>query len=140
MILLDTDILSLYHAGHERVIERVQNLDPGEVIGTTIITRAEILRARLDALLKAADGEQLQRAQERLAASESLLNSLHIVQFDAASTKTFEKLRLRKKLKKIGYADLLIASIALTNDAILVTRNVKHFRQVPNLSVENWAD
>lgn len=140
MILLDTDIISLYHAGHERVSEKVQNLDPGEVIGTTIITRAEILRARFEALLKAADGEHLQRAQERLAASESLLSDLHIAQFDAAATEEFEKLSKRKKLKKIGHADLLIASIALANDALLVTRNVKHFRQVPNLRVENWAD
>jgi len=26
------------------------------------------------------------------------------------------------------------------NDATLVTRNLKHFRQVPNLKVENWVD
>jgi len=35
---------------------------------------------------------------------------------------------------------LLIASIALANDALLVTRNLRHFRQVPNLRLENWAD
>jgi tRNA(fMet)-specific endonuclease VapC len=43
-------------------------------------------------------------------------------------------------LKKIGRADLLIASIARANKAILVTRNLKDFRQVPGLQVENWAD
>jgi tRNA(fMet)-specific endonuclease VapC len=33
-----------------------------------------------------------------------------------------------------------IASFALANDVTLVTRNLKHFRQVPGLKVENWVD
>jgi tRNA(fMet)-specific endonuclease VapC len=140
MILLDTDILSLYHNGHERVTERIKGADPTEAIGTTIVTRAEILRARFEFLLKAADGNQLQRAQLRLDASESLLNDMHIARFDAAAAGEFDKLCKRKKLKQIGRADLLIASIALANKATLVTRNVKHFRQIPNLNLENWAD
>jgi predicted nucleic acid-binding protein len=45
-----------------------------------------------------------------------------------------------RKLKKIGRSDLLIASITLANDAILVTRNLRHFRQVPHLQAENWVD
>jgi len=140
MILLDTDIVSLYHAGHPKVTERVEKVDPSVAIGVTVITRAEILRARFAFLLKAADGEQLQRAQERLDSSEALLNDLHIADVDRASAEVFDQLSSQKKLKKIGHADLLIASIALANDATLVTRNVRHFRQVPNLQVENWAD
>jgi tRNA(fMet)-specific endonuclease VapC len=45
-----------------------------------------------------------------------------------------------EKLKKIGRADLLIAAIALANRAILVTRNLKDFRNVAGLPLENWAD
>ena len=45
-----------------------------------------------------------------------------------------------KKLKKIGRADLLIACITLAQRATLVTRNLKDFRQVPGLPVENWLD
>jgi tRNA(fMet)-specific endonuclease VapC len=41
---------------------------------------------------------------------------------------------------KSGGSDLLIASICLANRATLVTRNLKHFRQVASLPVENWAD
>lgn len=36
--------------------------------------------------------------------------------------------------------DLRIASIALSRGLILVTRNVRHFQCVPELTVENWID
>ena len=52
----------------------------------------------------------------------------------------FERLRQTKKLKKIGRADLLIAAITMANNATLITRNLKDFRQVPGLLIENWAD
>jgi len=52
----------------------------------------------------------------------------------------FDSLRKNKKLKKIGRRDLLIAAISLAERATLVTRNLKDFRHVPGLQVENWAD
>lgn len=41
--------------------------------------------------------------------------------------------------KKRIAKDIRIASIALTQNAIVVTRNEKDFSQVPNLRIENWA-
>jgi predicted nucleic acid-binding protein len=35
---------------------------------------------------------------------------------------------------------MLIACTALANDALLVTRNVKDYKDVPGLRIENWAD
>jgi tRNA(fMet)-specific endonuclease VapC len=43
-------------------------------------------------------------------------------------------------LRKIGRADLLIACIALANGATFATRNVRDFKLVPGLRVENWVD
>ncbi|MGH3939126.1 MAG: hypothetical protein ACRDTG_10930 [Pseudonocardiaceae bacterium] len=36
--------------------------------------------------------------------------------------------------------DLRIASITLARGLILVTRNVRHFQRVPDLTFENWID
>jgi len=139
MYLLDTDTLSRFHAGDARVQAHRDRFDPAEV-ATTTITRIEILQGRFAFILKAADGEQLQRAFEWLRRSEKLLEQIAVLPIDAAAAAEFDKLLQNKKLKKIRRGDLLIAAMTLARDATLVTRNVKHFRQVPGLKVENWLD
>ena len=138
MNLLDSDSVTLLAAGHPRVTERV--LSATELVATTIITRIEVLRGRFEYLLKAADGGQLQRAQQLLEQSERDLAKLVLVPIKAAAAAEFDRLRQNKKLKNIGRADLLIACIALAEPATLITRNLRHFRQVPGLKMENWAD
>ena len=138
MILLDTDTISLLAAGHARVAARFASST--EPVATTIVTRIEVLRGRFDFLLKAADGDQLRRAQLRLEQSDRDLARFGITPINADAAAEFDRLRHDRKLRKIGRADLLIASIALAHRATLVTRNVQHFRQVPGLNVENWAD
>lgn len=139
MYLLDTDTLSHLHRGHPRVIDRLNRItDPH--VGTTIITRIELLRGRFDYVLKAATSTELLRAQQLLARTEELLEQITITAFDKNAATHFDRLRKVKSLKKIGRADLLIASIALANRAILVTRNLRHFRKVPGLKIENWVD
>jgi predicted nucleic acid-binding protein len=38
----------------------------------------------------------------------------------------------------LAYADLQIASIAIANDFVLITGNIKHFNRIEQLKVENW--
>ncbi|MBN8713005.1 MAG: type II toxin-antitoxin system VapC family toxin [Xanthomonadales bacterium] len=45
---------------------------------------------------------------------------------------------LRRAGRTCGDLDPLLAATALEHDLTLVTRNVKHFEQVPQLSIENW--
>jgi tRNA(fMet)-specific endonuclease VapC len=139
MYLLDTDIVSHLHAGHPQVVANFRAAGDPE-IGTTVVTKIEILRARFDFILKATTGEQLLRAHQWLNISEEQLSNILIAPFDQAAANQFERLRGIRKLRKIGRADLLIASITLANNATLVSRNVRHFRQVPNLRVVNWVD
>jgi len=134
--LLDTDMLSLLHIGRPRLQER---FDPTNV-GTTAVTRIEILQGRFAFVMKAADGEQLRLAFTLLTRSEELLRQITVLPIDDAAAAQFDQLRRNKRLKKIGRADLSIASIALAHGATVVTRNLRHFRQIPGLSVENWID
>jgi tRNA(fMet)-specific endonuclease VapC len=138
MILLDTDAFSLHLFGYARLLERIRAANEAPAI--TIVTQIEVLRGRQEALMKAADATQLLRAQAGLVRSAEHLASVRIIPFDVTSAAEFDRLRQIKQLKKIGRADLLIASIALAHRATLVTRNLRDFRQIPGLQVENWAD
>ena len=139
MHLLDTDTLSHLWARQERVVQRTADVGDTE-IGITSITKAEILRRRCENLLKAETAEETLKAQQRLDRSEQGLARLMIAPFDEAAARQLDRLSTIDRLKRIGRADLLIASVALANDATLVTRNLRHFRQVPSLKVVNWVD
>jgi tRNA(fMet)-specific endonuclease VapC len=138
MFILDTDTVTLLQHEQGRVVERIRRAER-EVV-TTVITRVEILRGRFAAVLKAADGDQLVLAQQRLVESETHLRRVPVLPVEAGAAAEFDRLRQDKKLKKIGRVDLLIAAITLANRATLVTRNAKDFRRVPGLEIENWAD
>src|SRR6266851_2946678 len=139
MYALDTDTLSRLHAGDRRLEARRGRLDPAE-LATTAVTRIEILQGRFDFVLKASDGQQLLRALAWLTRSEDLLRQITVLSIDEAAAAQFDRLRQIKKLRRIGRADLLIAAIALAHGATVVTRNLKHFSQIPGLRVENWLD
>jgi tRNA(fMet)-specific endonuclease VapC len=139
MYLLDTDTLTHLHAGRPQVVAHLRAL-PDPDVGTTIVTKIELLRGRFDFVLKAATGKDLLRAQQLLLRTEELLAQIVIVPFDDAAAAHFELLLAMKEARKMGRADLLIASIALAHRATLVTRNLRHFRPIPGLIVTNWVD
>jgi len=100
----------------------------------------EILQGRFDAVFKAANASQLQWAHRRLIDSERQLRTLPIIPVDESIAHQFEDLLRNKKLKKIGRGDLLIASFALAKRATLAIRNLRDFRQIPDLKAMNWAN
>ena len=102
------------------ITERVWQADR---VAITLVTRIEVLQGRFAPILKAADGGQLLRAQRWLQQNEQYMPGLEIVPFDAAAAAEFDKLRQNKKLKKIGRADLPIASIALAHGAPISRQN-----------------
>jgi tRNA(fMet)-specific endonuclease VapC len=139
MFILDTDTLTHLHARHPRVVQNFHACtDPD--IGTTIITRIEIIRGRFEFLLKADTNEQFLRAQRLLLESEQKFVTLLVVPLDVTALNRFQALRPIKGLRKIRRTDVLIASIALANNAMLATRNSKDFKLVPGLKLTNWVD
>jgi len=47
---------------------------------------------------------------------------------------------LRRAGHAIGEADILIAACCIENEYVLTTRNVKHFKAITGLLLEDWAE
>ena len=45
---------------------------------------------------------------------------------------------LRKKGEKIGDFDELITSITISHNETLITRNIRHYERIPEISPKNW--
>ncbi|MGD0656053.1 MAG: type II toxin-antitoxin system VapC family toxin [Thermoguttaceae bacterium] len=71
---------------------------------------------------------------------EEFLEDVEILVFDQTCAKKFGIIRgnLLRQGISISAADLIIASIALTNDLTLVTHNVSDFQYIPDLHLEDW--
>ena len=82
-------------------------------------------------------GENPAKNHERLRIFFAALPSLP---FDDAASEVYGRVRARLAAQgvPIGPNDLMIASIAVANDLVLVTRNVSEFRRVPGLRIEDW--
>ncbi len=137
MHILDTDTFSHIQRRNQNVLKQ---LEQNDLVGITLITKGEILRGRIDYLLKAENSENLEKAQKLFFDSEKLIAEFPIIHFNEEALRNFDEFRQNSQYRKIGRADMLIASICFANKAILVTRNIKHFKQFPNLEIENWVD
>ena len=77
-------------------------------------------------------------AYERLVALFSFFARWKILAFDDRAAGEFKK--LRKQRLRLGTMDPKIAAIALVNDALLLSANLRDFEQVPRLRTENWLN
>ncbi|MDQ3062573.1 MAG: type II toxin-antitoxin system VapC family toxin [Acidobacteriota bacterium] len=140
MIILDTDCLSLIErkSGAEflRLTAKLAEFAPDE-IATSIITFEEQMRGWMAFIAKANSIEKQISAYEKLARFLESYRYIPIIQFDEKAGKIFQDLKSRKI--RVGTMDLKIASIAISQNALLISRNLSDYLQIPNLRVEDWT-
>ncbi len=69
------------------------------------------------------------------------LRQVHsVLPFDESAARHFAQARaeLESAGTPLHESDLRIGSIALSNGFIVVTGNVRHFRRIPGIAIENW--
>jgi tRNA(fMet)-specific endonuclease VapC len=71
---------------------------------------------------------------------QQLLNRVNLVPFDrdAALAAATIRVQLEKQGSPIGSMDILIAGIAISLKATLVTHNVNEFSRVAGLAIADW--
>jgi tRNA(fMet)-specific endonuclease VapC len=129
----DTDILSatIRPAPPLHLIRRLATVPPQEQFTTSITVGELIYGARR------VGREDLSRRVEQV-----IRRAQTVLAFDTTAARTFGFLKatLEQRGTPLAEPDLRIASIALSRGLILVTRNVRHFKRVAELTVENWID
>ena len=128
--MLDTNIcISLIRQKSPQLIERLKNFTPGDV-GLSSITIAEL-----------AHGAQKSNQVERnMPALEQFLLPLEIADFDQQASLAYGAIRtfLERDGNLIGSMDMLIGAHALSLGVTLVTNNVREFKRIPRLKIEDW--
>jgi len=133
LYLLDTDTLTLLQANHPEVIRRFETAATGEVV-TSVITVEEVLTGWYNIARIANKPQTIERTYGELADAVAFYNGLPILNFIIAAVTEYDRLKSLKL--NVGKNDLRIASIALVNHAIVVTRNAsKDFRSKIGLSL-----
>ncbi len=60
--------------------------------------------------------------------------------FNSLDVYASEKARLRKTGNILDDFDLLIGATAISNNLVLVTRNVSDFERLNDIQIENWVE
>jgi len=128
--LLDTNVCVDYlNARFPKVIHRIQSCSP-ENLAVSAVAVAEL---RFGAEKSAHKG----RNHERL---DVFLADVQCVDFGADAALVYGQIRtaLERRGAIIGPYDMQIAAHALSLGVVLVSDNVREFRRVRGLRVENW--
>lgn len=125
---LDTSIVVAYLRGERTLADRIKAHLPEMAVSTIILAELEF------------GARASKRPAENLAKLAEFAALTPALSFDAACASHYGEIRNRLKLagRPIGETDTLIAAVALTHHATLVTRNKKHFENVDGLAIEVW--
>ena len=67
-----------------------------------------------------------------------LLRGWELIPFSRSAAE--QLVELKSARIRLGTNDLKIGSIALVNEALLLSANLRDFEQIPGLRVENWLE
>ena len=131
MFCLDTNTCICFLNGrYESIREKLLSTPPNE-IGIPAVVKAELLLGAYKSHNRKKNTEKVGR----------FLEPFEIIPFSDQTTYVYAQIRseAEKKGAIVGPNDLLIAAIVKFHDAVLVTNNVKEFRRIKGLKIDNWA-
>jgi tRNA(fMet)-specific endonuclease VapC len=129
-------MLSLLQRGHPIVTARCRSHPIGD-LAVTVITLEEQVSGWYTMLRKAKQPKELTLAYQSLIDCVRFLASLPILPFPAEVIERFNFL-LGLKLN-VRRMDVRIAATVIEQGGVLVSRNLRDFRRVPGLVVEDWS-
>jgi tRNA(fMet)-specific endonuclease VapC len=139
-VVLDTDHLSIIQWQEQpacnHLLARLDEL-PADDIATTIVSFHEQVQGWLAYLNRSRKPEQVVTAYAKLEKIWRSFLKMNVLSFDDSAQIKFGE--LRRACPRLQTMDLRIASIAKVTEATVLTRNLRDFRQVPDLNVADWT-
>lgn len=128
MILLDTDVCIEILRGNQSVINK--RLETDEQISVSFITVGELNYG----------AEKSRNPDKNRRLVVEFLLSVVVINSDNKIMQHFGRIKagLAAKSTPLADADVLIAATALVKCSRLITGNVKHFKKIDDLLIENW--
>ena len=129
--LLDTDTFVYIRRGRPReALARFRRLQPGQAV-LSVITYGELIYGI----------RKKQVGREPLQELEGLTNLIEVMPLPREAADYYGTIRAALAIKGelIGANDLWIAAHAMSAELTLVTNNVREFRRVAGLKIENWV-
>lgn len=129
MYVLDTNTLIYYFKGMGQVGDRLREVSPtGIAISTLVLYELQV------GIAKSASPER------RIAQLNAFIEPVNVLAFDlkAAQSAALIRASLEQQGQPIGPLDTLIAGVALSQSAILVTHNTREFSRIDGLQLADW--
>ena len=132
LYMLDTDICS--YIIRERPLQVLEHFKQVEMeqLCISVVTYAELIYG-----VEHSSSKKVNRV-----VIDDFVRHLTIVPWGEEAAEHYGSIRayLQTEGKVIGSMDMMIAAHARSQKMTLVTNNDKHFKRVPKLIVENWAN
>jgi predicted nucleic acid-binding protein len=131
MPIIDTDLMINYLRKKPEAVQLILRLiKENETLKTTIFNVGELYKGAYLSLDVA----------KSIRGITDLLRHFEIISYTLEDAIIYGKIsaELKKSGKRIGDIDELIASLAINHNETLITRNIKHYNQIPNISLQNW--
>jgi len=128
--LLDSNVcIRCLNERGTKIIQKLQTV-PIQQVAVCSVVKAELFFGAMKSQTPALN----------LAKQKQFFQSLQSFPFDDKAAEEYGRIRaeLTTQGLPIGPNDFMIAAIALANNAILVTHNLREFSRVPNLKLEDW--
>ena len=131
-MILDTDLLVGFLRNDTDAVKFFKSLESSDQqLFITTINSFELYKGAYNSI----------NPEKSLNYVEVLINRFEaIFELDLISSRIAGKVinHLKKKGNLLDLPDIFIGSIALANDETLVTRNINHFKKIPNLNIVKW--
>ncbi len=127
--ILDTDWIINLLAGNKEAEERIQHLDPDDIM-ISLVTVAEIYEGAF----------AYANPEEHLHSFRTFLSHFQLINLNLSIMEKFAETRsyLRRTGRLIADFDILLGATALHHGFTVLTYNKKHFERIPDLPIYQY--